>query len=163
MGRDVAARGGGGWLSHALIALIVDCLRGIGQCFACLAARIGDGNHVRRGCTPRRKPEGRRPRPPNKPPQTFAWPIPPVPEAVVHRTQLGYPLREPEFAAPLATAPARPGRPLRSLCRMPLVPPPPILAPRDRYVFGLRRYRSPFRNSTSRAPKRARAHFIAYS
>jgi hypothetical protein len=50
-----------------------------------------------------------------------------VPEAVGYRSQLEAPFRDPAMAAPMAAAPASLSRPLRSLCRMPGLRPPPIL------------------------------------
>jgi hypothetical protein len=129
LGQAVAARSGGDRLSYALIGLIIDRIRGINQCFARLAARIRDGKYFSRRFAPRRPPVGDRHREPNKLPQTFGWLLKLVPEAVGSRSQLECLLRDPEFAALLAAAPASLGRPLRSLCRMLRVSPPEILAP----------------------------------
>ena len=51
-----------------------------------------------------------------------------MPQAVGYRSQLEHLLRDPEMAALLAAAPTAMRRPLRSLCRILGLPPPPILA-----------------------------------
>jgi hypothetical protein len=126
--RAVAAQTGWG-LPLPLIALIVERLRRIKQRFAYLAARVGDGRYVprRRSAPPRRRP-GQPPPPPDKLPQKFGWLLKLVPEAVGYRSQLEFLFRDAEMAALLAAAPAPMRRPLRSLCRMLGLPPPPILA-----------------------------------
>jgi hypothetical protein len=127
--RAVAARMGGEQLALSLIALIVERLRRIKQRFAYLAARVCDGLYTqrRRSARPPRRP-GQPPPPPDRLPQKFGWLLPLVPEAAGYRSQLEHLLRDPEMAALLAAAPAPLRRPLRSLCRMLGVTPPPILA-----------------------------------
>jgi hypothetical protein len=128
LSRAVAARGAAG-LSGPLIILIVGRIRGINQRVARLAARIRDGRYARRRSAPRRSPTLRRPRRPNPLPHEFGWLLQLVPEAVGYRSQLEYLLRDADMAALLAAAPAAMARPLRSLCWMLRVSPPPILAP----------------------------------
>jgi hypothetical protein len=121
---------GGERLSLRLIALIIDRIRGINQRIARLAARIRDGRYApRRYSAPRRPPATRRPRQPSKLPHNAGWLLHLVPDAVAYRSQVEYLLRDAEVAALLAAAPASLGRPLRSLCWMLGLPPPPILAP----------------------------------
>ena len=127
LGRAVVARGGGGPLGQSLIALIIDRLRGINQRVARLAARIRDGRYARRPIAPYRR--AATPRRRNPLPQTFGWLLPLVPDAAAYRSQLEYLLRDAEMAALLQAAPPSLGRPLRSLCRMLGLRPPPILAP----------------------------------
>jgi hypothetical protein len=161
-----------GRLPRPLGLLILDRIRDINQRFARLAARIAARKYRPRRPpeTPRRR-EPRKPRGPNRLPQTFAWLVKLVPEAASYGSQLQFLLAEPEMAALLAAAPTAMRRPLRSLCRMLGVQPPPILAPppaarperppkperppaqerrkkrekKPRYVFGLR-YPPPFKN-----------------
>ncbi len=170
LGRAVVAMMGGERLPLPLIAPITDRLRRIKQRFFHVAARISAGRYVpRRHIAPPRKRPGQPPPPRDKLPQTFGWLLKLVPEAVQYRGQLENLLRDPEMAALLAAAPGPMRRPLRSLCRMLGLPPPPMLAPppraeprtrppkparphaqerpkkpeKPRYVFGLR-YPPPF-------------------
>jgi hypothetical protein len=130
LGQAVAAMSGGDRLSYTLIALIIDRIRDINQRVARLAARIRAGRYApRRGTTRRRPPAGRRYRQPNPLLKKFGWLLPLVPEAVGYRSQLEYLFRDAEVMALLAAAPASLRRPLRSLCWMLRVSPPPILAP----------------------------------
>ncbi len=165
LSQAVIAMMGGERLPLPLIALIVDRLRRVKQRFSHVAARVHAGLYVPcRSTTPPRKRPGQPPPPASKLPQTFGWLLTLVPEAVQYRGQLEILLRDPEMAALLAAAPGPMARPLRSLCRMLGLPPPPILAPppraepktrppkperppaperpkqpkRPRYVFGLR-------------------------
>ena len=159
-----------GQFSRPLALLIINRIREINQAFARLAARIAAGKYVPRRPpdTPRQeKPRG--PRGPNKLPQSFAWLVKLLPETAAFGSQLQFLFADPAMAALLEAAPASLGRPLRSLCHMLGVLPPPILAaPPDvrprirppkperppaerrpkkpekvRYVFGLR-YPNPF-------------------
>jgi hypothetical protein len=157
-----------GRLERSLALLILDRLRTINQLFGRLAARIKAGSYLpRRSPTPRRH-AATTPRQPNPLPQGFAWLVKLVPEAATYGSQLQFLFADPEMAALMATAPGPIGRPIRSLCRMLGVAPPPILAPpspairprppkperpptptrpkkpeKPRYVFGLR-YPPPF-------------------
>jgi hypothetical protein len=126
--RAVAARIAAG-LPGPLIVLIVARLHHINQRIAHLAARIHAGRYARRRSAPRRSPATRRPRRPNPLPHEFGWLLKLVPESVAYRAQLEHLLRDPEMAALLAAAPAAMARPLRSLCWMLRLSPPPILAP----------------------------------
>ena len=125
----VTAMSGGDRLSYLLIGLIIDRLRGIKQRFVRLAARIQAGTYAPRRFAGRRSPAVRRPRTPGKLPTTYGWLLPLVPEALAFRSQLGGLLRTPEMAALLAAAPASLARPIRSLCWMLRLDPPPILPP----------------------------------
>jgi hypothetical protein len=129
----VAARTG--WsLTLLLIAQIGRRIQGIRQRFVDLAARIGDGTYSpRRGAAPPRKRPGQAPQQ-NPLPHKFGWLLALVPETVGARWHFELLLRDPEMAALLATAPAALRRPLRSLCWMLGLVPPPVLAlpPRPR-------------------------------
>ena len=108
--------------------LILDRIRSINARFARIAARITAGTFL-----PRRSPaphprENRGPRGPNKLPRSVAWLIKLLPEVAVYGSQLQFLFADPEMAALLEAAPASLRRPLRSLCRMLGVTPPPILA-----------------------------------
>jgi hypothetical protein len=169
LGQAVVSRGLVGKLAGPLVTLILNRIREIKQRFARLAARIQAGRYAPRRSTPRPHTGGK-PRGPNKLPQGPAWLIKLVPEAAAAASQLRSLFADPEMAALLAAAPAPLARPLRSLCRMLGVEPPPILPPppsarpkkaaapkaerpcarkpspglgRPRYVFGLR-YPPPF-------------------
>jgi hypothetical protein len=119
-----------GRLERSLGQLILDRLRTINQRFARLAARIGAGSYVpsRPADTPRQRAGPHR-RKKNPLPQGFAWLVKLVPEAAAYGSQLQFLFAEPEMAALLAAAPAPLRRPLRSLCHMLGVRPPPVLAP----------------------------------
>ena len=126
--RAVMAQMGGERLPLPLIALIVDRIRRIKQRFSHFAARLGAGLYIprQRAAPPRRRPGQARPS--NPLPQKFGWLLKLVPEAVGYRSQLEHLLRDPEMAALLAAAPTAMRRPLRSLCRMLGLAPPPVLA-----------------------------------
>ena len=127
LGQAVVTRNNAG-LSLSLIALIIKRIREIAQPVARLVAAIREGRYVPRRFARRRRPEANRPRPPNPLPKNFGWLLPLVPEAVGYRSQLEYLLRDAEVSALLATAPEALRRPLRSLCWMLRLRPPPILA-----------------------------------
>ena len=158
-----------GWLARPLSFLILDRIRIISHAFIRLAGRIAAGRYVPRTYDPRRQVE-KRPRRPNPLPTEFAWLRQLAPEATIAAAgYLEQLFADPEMAALLAAGPAPLRRPLRSLCRMLGVVPPPILAlparprksiparepkpraaperpkrpSRVRYVFGLR-YPPPF-------------------
>jgi hypothetical protein len=130
LGRAVDGPSMWGNFSRPLALLIVNRIREINQAFARLAARIKAGTYVPRrpADTPRRHAE-RKPRGPNKLPQGFAWLVKLLPETAAYGSQLQVLFAEPEMAALMEAAPAALRRPLRSLCRMLGVTPPPILAP----------------------------------
>ena len=119
-------------LPQSLIGHIIDRLRGINQRLKRIAARLHDGTYAPRRFAPRRPPAKPPPRPPDRLPRTFGWLLKLVPEATGYRSQLEYLLRDPEFSALIAAAPASLGRPLRSLCWMLRVTPPELLAPPKR-------------------------------
>jgi hypothetical protein len=113
-----------------VIALIIGRLRGIKQCFARLAARVSAGKYLsRRRAAPPCPQPGRTARRADPLPKNFGWLLKLVPEAVGYRAQLEHLFRDAEMAALLAAAPAPMRRPLRSLCHMLGLRPPPILAP----------------------------------
>jgi len=115
-------------LPQATITLIIDRLRTINQQFRRIAARVAAGRFAPRRSVPRRQPAARRPRPPSELPRHCGWLQPLVPEAVQFRAQLENLLRDPDMAELLAAAPASLGRPLRSLCWMLRLTPPPLTA-----------------------------------
>jgi hypothetical protein len=117
-----------GRLARPLALLILNRIREINQRFARLAALIRAGKYVPRRATTPRRAAARQPRRPNPLPQDFAWLVKLVQETAVYGSQLQALFRDPEMAALMAAAPAAMRRPLRSLCRMLGVIPPPILA-----------------------------------
>jgi hypothetical protein len=126
--RAVVSMMGGERLALSVISLIVERIRGIKQRFADLAARISAGQYTpRRRTTPPQKRPGQPPPPKSPLPNTFGWLLKLVPQAVGYRSQLEHLLRDSEMQALLAAAPTAMRRPLRSLCRMLGLPPPPIL------------------------------------
>ena len=129
LGRAVVARGGGDRLSAPLIALVIDRIREINQRVARLAARVAGGRYTPRRSAARRPATIRRPRRPGALPRHFGWLLPLVPEAVGYRSQLDHLLRDPEMLALIEAAPTAMRRPLRSLCWMLRLRPPPVLAP----------------------------------
>jgi hypothetical protein len=126
LSQAVGARSGAG-LSFSLIALIVDRLRRIKQRFAHIAAGVGAGTYRPRRQAAAARP-GQPPPQPDKLPKEFGWLLPLLPDAVAYRSQLEQLLADPEMAALLAAAPASLRRPVRSLCRMLAISPPPVLA-----------------------------------
>jgi hypothetical protein len=128
LSKAVSAQTGWG-MSLQLIALITDRLRRIKQRFADVAARVAAGTYSPRrpSAAPRKRP-GQSPPPQNRLPQKFGWLLPLEAQAVVYRSQLEHLLREPEVAALLAAAPAAMRRPVRALCWMLDLTPPPVLA-----------------------------------
>ena len=112
-----------------MFMLILERIKGINQRFARLAARVVAGRYAprHRALAPGRaqaNPSQRR----TKLPQSVGWLLKLVPEAVAYRAQLEHLFRNPEMVALMHAAPAPLRRPLRSLCRMLGVTPPPILA-----------------------------------
>jgi hypothetical protein len=121
-----------GWGLHGwVIALITDRLRGIKQRFARISTLIREGRYIlRRRATGPRPKTAARPPGPNKLPRKFGWLVPLIPEATCYGSQLEHLFRDPEMAAIMEAAPVSLGRPLRSLCRMLGVrPPPPVALP----------------------------------
>jgi hypothetical protein len=127
LAKAVAARSGAG-LPFPLIALIVDRLRRIKQRFSHVAAAVGAGNHRPRRRAAAARP-GQKPPPPDQLPKEFGWLLKLVPDAAGYRSQLEHLLHDPDMAALLAAAPASLRRPVRSICWMLAIPPPPVLAP----------------------------------
>ncbi len=124
----VDARRAWGKLSSPLVALIVGRIRDLNQRVARLIVRSQDGRIAPRRPAARRPAKPRRPRQPGPLPVHSGWLLTLVPEAVGYRGQLDHLLRDPEMAALLAAAPAAIRRPLRSLCWMLRLRPPPLLA-----------------------------------
>ena len=128
---DVITRAVGahtGWdqrMSLTLIGLITERLRGIKRSFLRLAASIQAGRYRRRAFSPR--PRDAR-IPADKLPKKPGWLEGYLPETVHFRGFLDQFLRDPEMVALIQSAPDALGRPLRSLCRMIGLRPPPILA-----------------------------------
>ena len=144
-----------GRLANPLVALITTRMGEIKQHFDRLAARVAAGTYrpPRPSATPRQKPAAPRPLRPSEQqrnsqravirqwgtlPRTYGWLLTLVPEeryrlAVAGcRSHLEFLFRDPEMLALMQAAPASLRRPLRSLCWMLRVAPPPILAPRRR-------------------------------
>jgi hypothetical protein len=117
-----------GRLARPLALLILDRIGRINQRFARLAARIVAGTYVPRRSAPR-SPAVRRPRRPNPLPQGMAWLLKLLPEVAAYGSQLQFLLADPAMVTLLANAPTTLHRPLRSLCRMLGVAPPPLPAP----------------------------------
>ena len=151
----VTAMMAGNQLPASLIKLVVDRLRGIQHRFVYLAARLRDGTHVvrQRAATASKRPG--QPPPQNPLPTSFGWVLPllPIPQGGGFRSQLDFLLNDPEMAALLEAAPASLRRPVRSLCRMLGLEPPPILAlpPRPKRPVDPARPADPAR---PRAPRR---------
>ncbi len=126
----VVAMMAGNQLPASLIKLVVDRLRGIQHRFVYLAARLRAGTHVvrQRAATASKRPG--QPPPQNPLPTSFGWVVPllPIPQGGGFRSQLDFLLNDPEMQALLEAAPASLRRPVRSLCRMLGLEPPPILA-----------------------------------
>ena len=134
--RAVDSRRLTGRLATPLFILIFNRIRGIKQIFGRLAVRIAAGRFSARCVTERPRAEQPRaeprPRSKNPLPRGVAWLIKLVPEAAAHASRLRSLLADPEMLALLAAAPAPMRRPLRSLCHMLGVEPPPMLAPLPR-------------------------------
>ena len=130
--RVVAAQIAGRRLAGPLIILICSRLRRIGTRCAAIATRLRTGRLRRRAAPrPRPAPPAARPQRPHRPgplPQGFAWLLRLVPETAGGASQLRHLLAQPDMEALIAAAPQA-GRPLRSLCRMLGVRPPPGLKP----------------------------------
>jgi hypothetical protein len=118
-----------GRIAHSLMLLIFNRIKTIKQHVARIADRVASGRYVLRK-TPanRRPPAVPGPRRPRSLPSGPAWLIKLVPAAAASACTLRALLAEPDMLALLETAPGPLRRPLRSLCRMLDVAPPPILA-----------------------------------
>jgi len=131
--RAVDSRRLTGRLATPLFILIFNRIRGIKQIFGRLAARIAAGRFSARCASKRPLAEQPHAKPPSRAknplPRGVAWLIKLVPEAAAHASRLRSLLADPEMLALLAAAPAPMRRPLRSLCHMLGVEPPPMLAP----------------------------------
>jgi hypothetical protein len=129
LSRTVDSHSMWGRLSRPLALLILDRIRVINQRFARIAARIAAGSYTPRRAPPHRRLAAPKPRRKNPLPQGVAWLLKLVPETASYGSQLQFLLADPAMAALLAAAPASLRRPVRSLCHMLGVAPPPILAP----------------------------------
>ncbi len=130
--RVVAAQIAGRRLAGPLIILIWRRLRRIGNRCAVVAARLQAGKLRRRAVLrPRPALPAARPTRPCRPrplPHGFAWLVRMVPDTAGGASQLCHLLTQPDMQALIAAAP-QVGRPLRSLCWMLGVRPPPGLKP----------------------------------
>ena len=127
----VATMGGGDRLSSLLITLIVDRLRSIKLSFARIAARVAAGTYAprtRSAAPPKRPAAPKKPGPETRLPRHVGWLLKTVPLTVQARGQLEFLFQDPEMQALLAAAPKSLGRPLRSLCRLLAIRPPPLVA-----------------------------------
>ena len=126
--RSAAAQIAGRRLAGPLIILICSRVRRIAGRLAGIAARLQAGKLRRPAATRRQPARPKRPYRKRPLPQGRAWLMRLVPEAPAAASQLRHLLAEPEMAAFIAAAPQA-GRPLRSLCWMLGVRPPPGLKP----------------------------------
>ncbi len=136
----ISGRVAWGGISPQVVTLICDRFRTNKLRIERIVAQIRAGTYVlrRRTGKPRTPDAPPRARPPPSPlPQTFGWLlplIPPRPEECWHanaaRDGLEKMLNHPEMVALIEAAPVSLGRPLRSLCWMFGLRPPPLLAPR---------------------------------
>ena len=126
----VAERSMWGPLSSVLLILIQGRIEAIKQRVRGIIGRLASGRYAprRRSAAPAPRPGMRRAKPPGAVKYTKGWLVPLAPEAVQFRAQVLFLLQSPEMAALLAAAPGSLRRPLRSLCWMLGMPPPPSLA-----------------------------------
>jgi hypothetical protein len=137
---DVSRRVASGGIAMALNVFITSRLIGYRQRIDDIVARIRAGTYVRR--RPSSKPRApatvpRPPRPPGPVKQSFGWVLPLIPpywNANGYGAALESLLADPEMVALIQAAPVALGRPLRSLCWMLRLKPPPVLAPPKRSV-----------------------------
>ena len=124
----VAARSMWGPLSSALLILIQGRFYRIRHQIYRLIERIQAGTYVPRRAARRRAAAAGRARQPGPLTYSFGWLEPLLPETIQFRAALHTLLQDPEMVALIQAAPAAMGRPLRSLCWMLRLQPPPILA-----------------------------------
>jgi hypothetical protein len=119
-----------------VVVLIMARIREIREHVRHLLTRIAAGTYKprRSPAAPRRKSETPRPWHPSPLPTHFNWLEPLIPQAQQARAALASLFRDPEMLALVQAAPGAMRRPLRSLCRMIGLKPPPVLAlpPRPR-------------------------------
>jgi hypothetical protein len=151
-----------GRLARPLAVLIIGRLIDIQQRFTRIAERVGAGTYSPRRSGPRRPPMEKKPRRPNPLPSRPAWLLSLVPEVPALASQLNLLLADPEMTALLAAAPGAMRRPLRSLCRMLGVDPPPVLAlpPRPRRPPKAPAPPRPSRPPTERPAPSARVRYV---
>ncbi len=133
---DVAGRVAWGGIAMALNVFISARLIGHRQQIERIVARIRAGTYKPRRRSPAQgappPPASRPPRPPGPVKQGFGWLLPLLPpywNANGYSAALESVLADPDMVALIQAAPVTLGRPLRSLCWMLRVRPPPVLAP----------------------------------
>jgi hypothetical protein len=138
---DLGGRVSWGGITQPELNLVVRRWQQIRQSLDRIVARLRAGTYKprqRRTAKPhtRASPSVRKPIPPGTPAQKFGWLLPLIParkgeywHANAERERLERLLYEPEMVTLIQAAPAALGRPLRSLCWMFGLKPPPILAP----------------------------------
>ncbi len=118
-------------LPGPLVGRIVDRLRVIKVHLERIATLVAAGEFVpRRPSGAPRAPAAPRPWRPGPLPREYGWLLKLVPEAAGSHSGLRTMLADPELLALIEAAPGSVVRPLRSLCFMLRLPPPPILARR---------------------------------
>jgi hypothetical protein len=132
---DVSGRVSWGGISMPLNVLVGRLIIGHRERIYRIVDRIRAGTYVfrrRRPATGAGPPKPRPPRPPGLIRQSFGWVLPLLPpywSANGYSAGLESLLADPEMVALIEAAPVSLGRPLRSLCWMFRVRPPPVLAP----------------------------------
>ena len=125
----IAARVAAGPLPPEVAGLIRNRIEDTKQRIARIVAKIQAGTYVLRRRTGKpRAGASRPPPPPSLLPPTFGWLAPLIPDAGACRGELDWLLRLPEMVALIEAAPVSLGRPLRSVCWMFGLRPPPSLA-----------------------------------
>jgi hypothetical protein len=129
---DVSVRVAWGGLPMALNVFIAARIEAHRQRIARIVERIRAGTYTpHRRASPKRTGASRPPRRPSPIRQSFGWLMPLIPpywQANAHRNAVEALLSDPEMVELIAAAPSALGRPLRSLCWMLRIKPPPILA-----------------------------------
>jgi hypothetical protein len=137
--KDLGARVAAGRISMALNIFLCHRLIGLRIRICAIVARIRAGTYVPRRSSGRPRAPAtvpRQPPPPGPVRQSFGWLMPLIParkEEYWHangvRSVFESLLEDPEMVALIQAAPVTLGRPLRSICWMLRLKPPPILAP----------------------------------
>jgi len=131
---DIGGRIGWGGITQPACRLITRRIGESKRRILRIVASIRAGAYtLRRRASAPRGPAIRKPAPPEAIPQKFGWAADLLPkDAGPFRNSIVYLLQDPEMIRLLQTAPGPLGRPLRSLCWMFGLRPPPILAPPKR-------------------------------
>jgi hypothetical protein len=133
---DISARLAWGGITRAFLNLVVRRLDQNRDRIHRITTQIREGTYRPRTPSGKpRKPRDKIPRPPRPPddiPQKFGWLAPMIRPEAGGRGYLDLLLRDPEMVAMIEIAPTALGRPLRSLCWMFGMKPPPHLAPQKR-------------------------------